>query len=66
MEKYWKIYDKLADNKEIPRELTTAIFGILQDSKRGKRSEEETADEIKSLTNRLKASCNFVESLLKE
>lgn len=66
MEKYWKIYDKLASNPSIPKAITSAIYSIVQDGQRGKYTEEEVESEIKDLTNKLKASCNFVSMLLEE
>ena len=63
MEKYWKIYDKLASNKQIPKALKKSI---LLRGQKGKLSEEEVCSEILDLTNKMKASCNFVEILMKE
>tara|TARA_B100002019_G_scaffold270051_1_gene263354 strand:- start:594 stop:794 length:201 start_codon:yes stop_codon:yes gene_type:complete len=66
MEKYWKIYDKLASNKQIPKALKKSIYSIVQRGQKGKLSEEEVRSEILDLTNKMKASCNFVEMLMKE
>ena len=66
MEKYWKIYDELASNPSIPKTITSAIYSIVQDGQRGKYTEEEVESEIRDLTNKLKASCNFVNMLLGE
>lgn len=66
MDKYWKIYDKLASNKQIPKALRKSIYSIVQEGQRGKYTEEEVESEIRDLTNKLKASCNFVNMLLGE
>jgi len=66
MDKYWKIYDKLASNEQIPKALRKSIYSIVQRGQKGKLSEEEVNSEILDLTNKLKASCNFVEILMKE
>lgn len=66
MEKYWNIYDKLASNPSIPKAITSAIYSIVIDGQRGEYTEEQVESEIKDLTNKLKASCNFVNALLEE
>lgn len=66
MEKYWKIYDQLAPNEQIPKALKKSIYSIVLRGQKGKLSEEEVCSEILDLTNKMKASCNFVEILMKE
>lgn len=65
MEKYWKIYDKLASNEQIPKALKKSIYSIVQKGQKGKLNEKEVHGKILDLVNRMKASCNFVESLVK-
>ena len=66
MEKYWKIYDRLASNEQIPKALMRSIYSIVLRGQKGKLSEKEVHGKILDLTNRMKASCNFVNMLLGE
>lgn len=64
MDKYWRIYDTLAANNNIPKSFTAALYKIIQKGQRG--GEAKVEDEILDLVNKLKASCNFTEILLKK
>ena len=64
MDKYWRIYDTLAANNNIPKSFTAALYKIIQKGQRGEEAKVE--DEIQDLINKLKASCNFTEILLKK
>lgn len=64
MDKYWRIYDTLAANGNIPKSFTAALYKIIQKGQRGR--EDEVEEKIMDLINKLKASCNFTEILLKK
>ena len=56
-----EIYDKLAENENIPKEVTSAVFKIMNSRK---KSEVEKGEEVGILMNAMRASCNYTISLL--
>jgi len=56
-----EIYDKLAGNENIPKEVTSAVFKIMNSRK---KSEDEKQEEVRTLMNAMQASCNYTISLL--
>ena len=59
-------YDKMVANKNIPKEITTPVFKIMNDCSRGKYTEKQAIEEVRRLMNVMQASCNHLINLLKE
>ena len=54
-------YDKMVANENIPKEVTSAVFTIMNNRK---LSEEEKQEKVRHLMNAMQASCNYLISLL--
>ena len=59
-------YDKMVKNKNIPTEVTTPVFKIMNDRSRGKYTEEQAREEVVKLMNAMQASANYLINLLGE
>ena len=59
-------YDKIVANNNIPREVTTPVFKIMNDCSRGKYTEQQAREEVRRLMNAMQASANYLINLLEE
>ena len=59
-------YDKMVDNENIPREVITPVFKIMNDCSRGKYTEQQAREEVQRLMNAMQASANYLINLLEE
>lgn len=59
-------YQALSINENIPKQLTRAVFKIMNNGASGKISEEEALAEVKKLANAMKASCQYLLNMLNE
>ena len=59
-------YHALSINENIPKQLTRAVFDIMNDGACGKISKEEALAEVKELANAMKASCQYLLNMLNE
>lgn len=66
MDKYWKIYDSIAHNENIPAEFKAALFKVIQNTQTGKNPVNELDKRIFDLGNRMVASGNILKNLIRE
>lgn len=66
MDKYWKIYDSIAHNKNIPAEFKAALFKVIQSAQTGKTPVSELDKRIFDLGNHMVASGNILKGLIRE
>ena len=59
-------YDKMVANKNIPKEITTPVFNIMNDCSRGKYTKQQAIEEVKRLMNAMQASANYLINMLEE
>lgn len=59
-------YDKMAENPNIPKEVTAPVFKMMNACSRGKYTEEQAREEVKNLMNAMQASCRYLLNLLEE
>ena len=59
-------YDKIVANNNIPREVTSPVFKIMNDCSRGKYTEQQAREEVQRLMNAMQASANYLINLLEE
>ena len=57
-------YDKMVANENIPKEITTSVFKIMNDCSQGKYTEQQAIEEVKRLMNAMQASANYLIKLL--
>lgn len=59
-------YDKMAANPNIPKEVLSPVFEMMNARSRGKYTEEQAREEVKKLMNAMQASCRYLLNLLEE
>lgn len=59
-------YDKMAANPNIPKEVLSPVFKMMNACSRGKYTEEQAREEVRNLMNAMQASCRYLLNLLEE
>jgi hypothetical protein len=59
-------YDKMAANPNIPKEVLSPVFEMMNACSRGKYTEEQAREEVRNLMNAMQASCRYLLNLLEE